>query len=107
MSRLDFPLSFEGPASDTTFAAGSRPLIDFSRSEGPTQRNDVGEAARSVSPRSGLSGIKREGTGGRGPPAEDVSAHSGLKYEPIAATMFCSCSMRSSKVGVVAKDRFA
>ncbi len=37
-----------------------------------------------MSPHSGLSRIKGFGTGGRGPPAKDVSAHSGLAHELIA-----------------------
>jgi hypothetical protein len=49
--------------------------------------DDTGGAARSVSPRSGLSRNKGGGTGGRGPPAKDVSVHSGLEHEPITATM--------------------
>ena len=38
-----------------------------------------------MSPHSGLSRIKGKKTGGRGPPAKDVSAHSGLEHKPIAS----------------------
>jgi hypothetical protein len=55
------------------------------RAKGPPKRDDIGEAARSVSPHLRLSRIQGGGTGGRGPPAKDVSAHSGLEHEPIVA----------------------
>ncbi len=75
----------EGPAGRYTLCrrsatAGSRPQLNFLRPAGPTHRDGVSESARPVSPNSGLSRIKGKRTGGRGPPAMDVSAHSGLEH---------------------------